>query len=177
MVADNDYAVGQLVETISKSPIWKKCAIFIIEDDAQNGYDHVDAHRSTAYVVSPFIKKSTLDSSFYNTDSVLRTIGLLLGMSPMTIMDATASPFAIFGNKPENDGVFTAILPSKEIIGEVNAKRSADAALSAKIPLTSEESEIDEHLNGILWRTQFGSSRPEPRRVHKFAAAPAVELK
>jgi hypothetical protein len=98
-------------------------------------------------------------------------------MSPMTIMDTTATPFAIFGNKPENDAVFTAILPSKEIVGDVNAKRSADAVLSAKIPLTSEESEIDEHLNGILWRTQFGSSRPEPRRVHKFAAAPAVELK
>ena len=177
MVADNDFAVGQLVETISKSSIWNKCAIFIIEDDAQNGYDHVDAHRSTAYVVSPFIKKSTLDSSFYNTDSVLRTIGLLLGMSPMTIMDATASPFTIFGNKPENDAVFTAILPSKQIIGDVNAKRSADAALSAKIPLTSEESEIDEQLNGILWRTQFGNSRPEPRRVHKFAAAPTQELK
>jgi YVTN family beta-propeller protein len=177
MVADNDYAVGQLVETISKSPIWKKCAIFIIEDDAQNGYDHVDAHRSTAYVISPFIKKSTLDSSFYNTDTVLRTIGLLFGMSPMTIMDATASPFAFFGTKPDNDDVFTAILPAKDIIGEVNAKRSADAVLSAKIPLTSEESEIDEHLNGILWRSQFGSSRPEPRRVHKFAAAPSVELK
>jgi hypothetical protein len=96
-------------------------------------------------------------------------------MSPMTIMDATASPFAFFGSNPDNDGVFTAILPSKEIIGEVNAKRSADAALSAKIPLTSEESEIDEHLNGILWRTQFGNSRPEPRRVHKFAASPSVE--
>jgi YVTN family beta-propeller protein len=177
MVADNDYAVGQLVEAITKSPIWKKCAIFIIEDDAQNGYDHVDAHRSTAYVISPFIKRNTLDSSFYNTDSVLRTIGLLLGMSPMTIMDATASPFAFLGAKAENDEPFTAILPSKDVIGEVNAKRTADAALSAKIPLTSEESEIDEHLNGILWRTQFGNTRPEPRRVHKFAASPGIELR
>lgn len=175
MVADNDYAVGQLVETISKSPIWKKCAIFIIEDDAQNGYDHVDAHRSTAYVISPFIRKGTLDSSFYNTDTVLRTIGLLHGMSPMTIMDATAAPFTFFGTEPTNDEGFAAILPSKEIIGEVNAKRSADAALSAKIPLTSEESEIDEHLNGILWRSRFGSTRPVPKRVHKFAAAPGDE--
>ena len=177
MVADNDFAVGQLVETISKSPIWKKCAIFVIEDDAQNGYDHVDAHRSTAYVISPFIRKGTLDSSFYNTDSVLRTIGLLHGMSPMTIMDATASPFTFFGAQPSNDETFTAILPTKDIIGEVNAKRSADAVLSAKIPLTSEESEIDEQLNGILWRSRFGSSRPEPRRVHKFAASPGMELR
>ena len=97
--------------------------------------------------------------------------------APMTIMDATATPFSFFEANAGNDGIFEAILPSRDIIGELNVKRNADAALSAKIPLTSEESEIDEHLNGILWRSCFGSSRPEPRRNHKFAASPGIELR
>jgi YVTN family beta-propeller protein len=92
MVADNDYAVGQLVETVSKSPIWKSCAIFIIEDDAQNGPDHVDAHRSTCYVISPWIKKGSVDHSFHNTVSVLKTMELLLGLPAMCQYDAVAAP-------------------------------------------------------------------------------------
>ena len=92
-------------------------------------------------------------------------------------MDATAVPFSFFVSTPENDAPYQAILPSKAIIGQVNSQRSADAFLSAKIPLKAEESEIDEHLNGILWRSCFGNSRPAPRRNHKFAASPEIELR
>lgn len=175
LVADNDYAVGQLVEAISKSKIWSKTAIFIIEDDAQNGYDHVDAHRSTAYVISPFVEKASLDSNFYNTDTVLRTIELLLKMSPMNLADAMATPFRCLGKQPNNVGPYTALLPPKSIIGATNSKRTADAKMSDQIPLTSEESSIDEELNAILWRNAFGTSRPVPKRVHRFLASPIAE--
>jgi hypothetical protein len=80
MVADNDFGVGQLVEAVSHSPIWQHTAIFIIEDDAQDGPDHVDAHRSTCYVISPWIKPHSVDHTFHNTVSCLKTIECLLGL-------------------------------------------------------------------------------------------------
>ena len=95
MVADNDYAVGQLVDAISHSPIWKNTAIFIIEDDAQNGPDHVDIHRSTCYVVSPYIKAKSIDHSFQNTVSVIKTMELLLNLPPMCQFDAAAADLGL----------------------------------------------------------------------------------
>lgn len=173
MVADNDYAVGQLVEAVSKSPYWKKTAIFIVEDDAQNGYDHVDAHRSIAFVVSPYIRKGTVDSRFYNTDSTLRTMELLLGLSPMNLYDAIAPPLAIFADKPENDAPYEAILPEKEIISEVNratAYRSKDSERLLN-PLV-EESLPDEELNDILWHSIKGRNIPAPERRYSLRFHP-----
>jgi hypothetical protein len=154
MVADNDYAVGQVVEAVSKSPYWEKTAIFILEDDAQNGFDHVDAHRSIAFVISPFVKRSSLDSRFYNTDSMLRTMGLILGIPPLNQYDAVASAIDVFSSKPENSEPYTAILPKKEIIAEVNGRSAYRAADSARLlnPF-KEESAPDEELNDILWRS------------------------
>ncbi len=165
MVADNDYAVGQIVETISRSVVWKSSAIIVIEDDAQNGFDHVDAHRSTAYVISPFVEKSRLDSRFYNTDSALRTVELLLGLPPMNQYDAIAPPLDVFGKTPDNDAPFTAILPARAIIGEVNTRTAYRAAASALIlnPLR-EESAPDEELNNILWHAIKGDQKAPPRR-------------
>jgi DNA-binding beta-propeller fold protein YncE len=94
MMADNDYALGRLVEQISKSKIWPKTAIFVIEDDAQDGADHVDSHRAPALVISPYAKRGTVDSTFYNTLSVLRTMELILGLRPMTQFDAAAKPLS-----------------------------------------------------------------------------------
>ncbi|MBB6050227.1 bifunctional YncE family protein/alkaline phosphatase family protein [Armatimonas rosea] len=172
MVADNDYAVGQLVETVSHSPLWKKTAIFILEDDAQNGYDHVDAHRSIGFVISPFVPKASHDSRFFNTDSVLRTMELLLGLNPMTLYDATAPALTVFGARPDNDAPYTAILPRKEIIGEVNGRTAYRAKDSERLlnPL-AEESEADEELNEILWRSIKGvKSTPPARRYGPLAA-------
>ena len=166
MVADNDFAVGQLVEAVSKSPYWKSTAIFVLEDDAQAGFDHVDAHRSIAFVVSPYIKRGMLDSRFYNTDSVLRTIGLLLGTDPMNHYDASAYPFGVFGSKAENDEPYTALLPAKEIIGEVNASIAYRAQDSARLlSRFKEESGPDEELNDILWHSIKGIKTPKPART------------
>lgn len=102
MVADNDYALGRLVEAVSKSASWAKTAIFIVEDDAQDGADHIDAHRAPALVVSPYSRGRGTDSTFYSSPSVLRTIELILGLRPMTQFDAAATPlFRSFGNEAD----------------------------------------------------------------------------
>jgi YVTN family beta-propeller protein len=120
MVADNDYAVGQIVEAISKSPIWESTAIFIIEDDAQNGPDHIDAHRSTCYVISPWIRKGSIDHTFQNTVSVIRTMELLLGLSPMCQYDAASGAILDWEASPANNAPYSAALPDEKIIGEIN---------------------------------------------------------
>jgi len=165
MVADNDYAVGQVVEAVSKSKFWAKTAIFVVEDDAQNGYDHVDAHRSIAFVISPFVRKGTKDSRFYNTDSVLRTIENILGLSAMNQYDAVAPALAVFTAKPENDAFYAPILPAREIVGEVNkqtAYRSRDSA--RLLDPRREESAPDEELNDILWHVAKGDVPNPPKR-------------
>jgi YVTN family beta-propeller protein len=115
-VADNDYAVGQLVEAVSHSPIWKSTAIFIVEDDSQDGPDHVDVHRSTAYVISPWIKKSSIDHDFHNTTSMLKTMEELLGVPPLTSYDAVAKPIQDWDDEASNDAPYSAILPAKSTI-------------------------------------------------------------
>lgn len=94
-VADNDLAVGLFLEHLSKSRIWKESAVFIVEDDAQNGPDHVDAHRTTAYLAGPFVKRGSVDKTMYSTSSMLRTIELILGLPPMSQYDAAATPMFI----------------------------------------------------------------------------------
>jgi YVTN family beta-propeller protein len=163
MVADNDYAVGQIVEAVSKSPFWKQTAIFILEDDAQAGYDSVDAHRSTCYVVSPFVKKNLLDSKFYNTDSVLRTMELILGMKPMNQFDAVARPMAIFSAAPENNKPFDAILPDREVIADHNKATAFGAKKSEKLfPRYIADPGFDEEQTEIVWRAVTG--KPVPKR-------------
>src|SRR5215813_1854180 len=170
-VADNDFAVGQLVETISKSPIWKSTAIFVIEDDAQDGPDHVDAHRSPCYVISPWIRSRSVDHNFYNTDSVLKTIEILLGLSPMSQYDAIARPIMDFDSQPRNDDEFSAVLLAKQIICSMNP---LVASLSPHDPLRElalESSKMDfEHpdsaparkLNEIIWKSVKGVNSQLP---------------
>src|SRR5262249_39401523 len=101
-IADNDLALGRVVEAISKSKFWKETAIFVVEDDAQNGPDHVDAHRTVALVVSPYTKRRHVDSTMYSTSSMLRTMELILGLKPMSQFDAAARPmYHSFQAKPE----------------------------------------------------------------------------
>lgn len=165
MVADNDYAVGQLVEAVSKSPFWKSTVICVLEDDAQAGYDHVDSHRSTAFLISPYIKKGTIDHRFYNTDSMLRTMELLLGMGPMCQYDAVADPIEVFGASPSNDEPWKAILPAREIVTAVNKKSAYRQRDSARISWYAEQSAIDEDLNDILWGAIKGAKTPRPKVV------------
>lgn len=173
MVADNDYAVGQLVEAVSKSPFWKSTLIVVVEDDAQAGYDHIDAHRSIVQVISPYVPRGTVDHRFYNTDSALRTIGLVLGMTPLNQYDAAASPFGFFSKAAANDAPFEAILPAKEIVGEVNKPTAYRAHDSARmVNLYAEESMPDVELNDVLWGAIKGAKTPRPRIVRGLRVGP-----
>lgn len=101
-VADNDYALGVVVDAVSHSTFWPNTAIFVLEADAQDGSDHVDSHRSPAFVISPYVKRRAVDSTMYNTVSMLRTVELLLGLRPMTHFDAGARPMtAVFQGTPD----------------------------------------------------------------------------
>jgi hypothetical protein len=111
MVADNDYAVGRLVEAVSSSPYWKDTAIFIVEDDAQAGPDHVDSHRSVALVISAYNKPGALIHKFHSTVSMIRTIETLLGIAPMNQLDASAIPMDIFRETPDLTP-YKAVLPA-----------------------------------------------------------------
>jgi hypothetical protein len=110
-IADNDYALGLLVESVAKSKFWPETAIFVVEDDAQNGADHVDSHRSPAFVLSPYTRRGVVDSSMYNTVSMLRTIELIVGLRPMTHFDAGAKPMASVFQATPNVAAYAAAPP------------------------------------------------------------------
>ena len=168
MVADNDLAFGQIVEAVSRSKFWKDTCIFAIEDDPQNGWDHVSGYRTTAYVVSAYTKRHAVISTQYNQTSLLRTMELMLGLPPMNQFDATATPmFDCFTNQPDFTA-FTA-LTNNVPLDEMNPplKKIADAQLrkdalaSAKLPM-SQPDQCDENvLNQILWRATMGA-QPYP---------------
>lgn len=163
MVADNDYCIGEIVDEISHSRFWKSTLICILEDDSQAGYDHVDCHRSTALVISPYLEKGFVDSHFFNTDSMLHTIELALGLPPMNSYDANAAPMGRFWTTPMNADPYTAIMPSKQIASAVNAVTAYRAKDSAKLlDRFAEHTEPDLQLNDILWGDIMGAKRPRP---------------
>ena len=169
-MADNDQALGMIVEAISKSKFWAKTAIFVVEDDAQNGSDHVDSHRSPAFVLSPYTRRGVVDSSFYNQTSILRTMELLLGLRPMTQFDAAARPMvSVFGTQP-NAAPYVAEKPRMSL-DERNAAKTATAARSAKMDFSREDAIDDDELNEILWRAIRGGEPPAPVRSYFVRAA------
>lgn len=164
-VADNDLAVGLFVEHLSKSPVWKESIVFIVEDDAQNGPDHVDAHRTTAFVAGPFVKRNFVDHTMYSTSSMLRTMELILGIPPMSQFDAGATPmFNSFTSKPD----FTPFksLPSNVDLNDKNTATNATAQLSGEIDLSQEDRVPDLLFSQIIWKSVKGehSEMPAPRR-------------
>jgi DNA-binding beta-propeller fold protein YncE len=163
MFADNDYALGQLVEAISKSKFWAQTAIFVIEDDAQDGPDHVDSHRSVMLALSPYTRRGIIDSSMYNQASVIRTMELILGIRPMTHFDAAARPIiAAFAATP-NPAPYAAESP-RTSLQERNLAQSATAARSAKLDFSDADRIDDDELNDILWRAIKGTEPPAPVR-------------
>ncbi len=162
-VADNDYAVGELVDWVSHSPYWKSTMICVLEDDSQAGFDHVDCHRSPALVISPYCKPHGLDSRFYNTDSMLRTMELALGLRPLCQYDAVAAPIDVFGPKAANEAPYDAIMPDAKILGAVNTRRAYRSSDSARmVSLYREDSAPDVELNDILWGAIKGPHTPRP---------------
>jgi len=164
-VADNDYAVGLFIEYLSKHPIWEKSAIFILEDDAQNGADHIDAHRSTAYVAGGFVKRGYVDHTMYSTSSMLRTMELILGIPPMSQYDAAAEPMWRSFNKTSNNTPFVSIKPTVDL-NEKNTKDDELARISASFDFSKEDNVPDLLFNQVLWKAIKGihSSMPAPKR-------------
>jgi YVTN family beta-propeller protein len=163
-VADNDLAVGLFIEHLSHTPIWKESVVFILEDDAQAGPDHVDAHRSTAYIAGGFVKRGFVDHTMYSTSSVLRTIELILGMPPMTQYDAAATPMWRCFNKEANAQGFTA-LPAQVDLTEKNTADNKLAQLSGKLDFSKEDLIPDQVMNEIIWKFVKGENVPMPAPV------------
>lgn len=164
MVAQNDLAVGRFVEAVSASSFWKDTAIFIVEDDAQNGSDHVDAHRTTALVISPWTKRRQVDSSLYSTSSMLRTMELILGLQPMSQFDAAALPmYASFAPTPDVTP-FTA-RPAGTDIEARNLSSAWGSDVSDSLDLAEEDAADDLILNEIIWKSVKGADSPMPPPV------------
>jgi YVTN family beta-propeller protein len=168
-VASNDLALGKLVEAVSKSKSWAKTAIFVIEDDAQNGPDHVDAHRTVALVISPYCKRKHLDSTQYATVSMLRTIELILGLKPLSQYDAGARPmFGCFTNKL--DLTPYQHLPAQINLDAKNGELAYGAERSNKMDWSEYDRIDDFALNEILWRAIKGADAPTPPAVRRAIA-------
>jgi len=160
-VADNDWAVGMFIEHLSKSKIWKESVVFIIEDDAQNGPDHIDAHRTTAYVAGGFVKRNFVDHTMYSTTSMLRTMELILGLPPMTQYDAAAEPMWRCFSSTADLAVFTSLKPHIDIT-EKNVAVNEWQRRSEKFDLTKEDAVPDLEFNLVLWYGLKGSDVPFP---------------
>jgi YVTN family beta-propeller protein len=167
MVASNDLAVGLIVERVSHSKYWPEMAIFIIEDDAQDGPDHVDAHRTPGLVISPFVRREKVDSTLYTTSSMLRTMELLLGLPPMSQYDAAATPmYLTFGTNSDPT-------PFNHLDAQVdlNVKNNA-RAWGAKESKKMDFDDVDRNppflLNEIIWRSVKGADSPMPLPVRRY---------
>jgi YVTN family beta-propeller protein len=172
MVADNDLAVGRIVDAISNSPYWPRSAIFITEDDAQDGVDHVDGHRTLCLVISPYTRRRAVDSTHYNHTSIVRTIEDLLGLPPMNKFDAAALPMrSVFTIKPDltpyvaqpNQVSLLQLTPALAALSGAELRAALQSkAMNFSVPDAAPEDE----LNRILWHAARGWQTPFPRVPH-----------
>ena len=165
-VADNDLAVGMFVDYLSKSPVWKESVVFILEDDAQNGPDHVDAHRSPIYVVGPYVKRNFVDHTPYTTSGVLRTMELILGIPPMSQYDAAATPlWRCFTATPDFTGYTT--IPSNINLADKNTAWNELSERSSKFDFSREDRVPDDEFSEVIWKGVKGinSVMPAPKRA------------
>lgn len=174
-VASNDIGIGKIVAAATRSKFWPQMAIFIIEDDAQNGPDHVDAHRTAGLVISPYTRRGIVDSTLYTQVSMVRTMELLLGLHPLTQYDAGATPmFNAFGNRA--DSVAFNVRQPQVDLNAKNTRKAPGAAASARLNLASEEyddfdTDGEDELNRILWIAAKGPNVPYPVPVHRAVFA------
>ena len=168
-MASNDLALGRIVEAVTQSKHWPEMAIFVIEDDAQNGPDHVDAHRTVGLVITPYTKRKYLDSSQYSTVSMIRTMELILGLPPLSQYDASARPmFASFTDKPDLTPYTHE--PAQINVNEVNALTAYGAERSLEMDFDEYDRIDDFELNEILWRSIKGKDAPVPPAVRRAIA-------
>jgi DNA-binding beta-propeller fold protein YncE len=165
-VADNDLAVGQLVELISHSPIWSSSAVFVLEDDSQDGIDHVDAHRIPAFVASPYARRHAVVHTRYDQYSFLRTAEIIAGLKPLSLNDSLATPlydaFISGSEKPEVEGTrFLAIQPGQSLTA-VNPDNAPSASLSMQLPWDVTDTVPQRIADQILWRSVHGAGSTPP---------------
>ena len=172
--ADNDLACGLFVEYLSHSPIWNESLIIMIEDDAQNGPDHVDAHRSTAYVAGGFVKQGFVDHTMYSTSSALRTIELVLGLPPMSQYDAAAEPLWRCFDKTANHPPFKS-LPAQIDLNQKNTADNKMSRLSEKFDFSKEDRIPDAQFNEVIWAAIHGLESRCPAPVHAAFFTPEKE--
>ncbi len=164
MVAENDYVLGKMIDDISHSRFWKDSAVFVIEDDSQSGPDHIDCHRTTAYVLSPYVRRAFVDHTMYSSVSILHTMEQILGLPPMTQYDGVATPmWSLFQAQPDMTP-YTA-LPAQINLDEKNTLLSYGAVESMHMPLDAADEADDRQLNRIIWKSIRGdnSALPPPR--------------
>ncbi|HYN05204.1 MAG TPA: bifunctional YncE family protein/alkaline phosphatase family protein [Vicinamibacteria bacterium] len=168
-VADNDLAFGRIVEALSHSPFWREMAILAIEDDPQNGFDHVSGYRTTAYVASPYARRGAVVSTQYNTTSLVRTLEQILGLPPMNQLDASAVPMGDAFTDTPDYSPFVAV-PSNVPLDQMNPAARAladplarrDALASARMNFREVDKAPEDALNRILWRAMKGTREPYP---------------
>jgi DNA-binding beta-propeller fold protein YncE len=170
-LADNDLALGRVVEGVSKSKFWKDTAFFVVEDDAQNGSDHVDAHRTVALVVSPYTKHGAVDSSLYSTSSMLRTMELILGLKPMSQFDAAARPMYRSFQAKADFSPYEHAVPRTDM-GARNTAMTWGANLSSQFDLRKEDAVDDLVFNEVVWRSVRGPNSPMPAPIHAAFVMP-----
>jgi DNA-binding beta-propeller fold protein YncE len=165
MVADNDLGVGRVVEALSHSRFWGQTAVFAVEDDAQSGPDHVDAHRTEALVAGPFVRRGFVDSTPYTTCSMLRTIELILGLRPMSQFDAAAAPMRASFQAVPDLSPFQALEESVDI-GRMNPRKGALAELSSRFDFSREDRVDEQAFNRVIWSAVRGDGALMPAPVH-----------
>jgi YVTN family beta-propeller protein len=176
MIAENDLALGRVVEAISKSRFWPESAVLVLEDDAQNGPDHVDAHRSVLLVASPWARRGAVDSTLYTTSGVLRTIELLLGLPPMSQYDAAATPLtAAFTDR--SDPRPYELRPARVSLTETNGPDAPGAQASLRMNLEEADLAPERELNEILWKAVRGRDAvmPPPVRAAFVRSVPDAD--
>ena len=159
--ADNDFAVGMFIDYLSKSKVWNESVVFILEDDAQDGPDHVDAHRSTAYIAGGFVKRNYVDHTMYSTTSVLRTIELILGMPPMSQYDAAATPMWRCFQSTPNSTPYN-VKPLQININEKNTAENTWQRKSETFDLSKEDAIPDDEFSEVIWKAVKGINSPMP---------------
>jgi hypothetical protein len=190
-VADNDLALGRIVERLTHSSFWKSMAILVVEDDAQNGVDHVDGHRTVALVASPFARRGVIDSTFYNQTSMVKTIELMLGLPALSMFDLVATAMGASFIEPgegPNFAPFTALVPAQSIYetnqrlsairGPHAAERRRASLASSRMDFAQPDAAPSDRLNRILWHDARGWGTPYPgvRRSLFLPPAPAAPL-
>jgi hypothetical protein len=174
-VGSNDVALGKIVAAASRSKFWNEMAIFVIEDDAQNGPDHVDAHRTIGFVISPYCKRRVVDSTLYTTASMIRTMELILGLPPLTQYDAGATPMFACFQTAARATPYEVLLP-KVNLNQKNPEQGPFSNESARIDWREYDRVPEDEVNRILWHLAKGSDAPYPTPIHRalFTLAPAA---